>query len=236
MISWIESELISCPHAFFKRHGGVSQGACTSLNFSGSLDSVENIAENRKRALNVVKMPFDEVAYLRQIHSDIVCMAQAGWQEGDALVTREKNRPLAVSGADCYPLLFHDPENHVIGAAHCGWKGTLAKLAAKTIDEMVHLGADRNEVRVVVGPGICKSHYEVSEELIQQFVQAGFSPACYEGRHLDLAACNREVLLNAGIPEIHIELCGNCTYESDFFSHRRDEGQTGRTWSVIMLS
>jgi copper oxidase (laccase) domain-containing protein len=55
-----------------------------------------------------------------------------GKQTGDALVTNQKNIAIAVGAADCYPVLFHDDKNQVIGAAHCGWKGTLSKIVKNT--------------------------------------------------------------------------------------------------------
>lgn len=235
MISWITSSIISAPHAFYKRHGGVSTGPCSSLNFSGSIDLPENISINRKKALEAAGFPFENVCYLRQIHSDKVLTARKGAQEGDALVCSEKGWVLAISAADCFPLLFHDDRNGVIGAAHCGWKGTYNRIAAKTVEAMEKLGAEKDQIKVAVGPGICKLHYEVSEELITQFSSAGFSASCYEGRQLDLAQCNSEVLQQCGLNAVQIEHLHRCTYEDDFFSHRRDKGETGRMWAVIML-
>lgn len=235
MISWIRSKVISANHAFFTRHGGVSAVPCDSLNFSGSLDLPENMRENRKRALDAIGMPVEKVSYLRQIHSSIVHPAKPGFQEGDALVTNEIGIPIAVSGADCFPVLFHDPIHQVIGAAHCGWKGTLNRISKNVITEMELLGANASDIRVAIGPGICIDHYEVSEELIHTFLTEGFTEKVYRGRNLDLAACVRETVIASGVPPDQIDFLNRCTYDPDFFSHRRDGGETGRLWSVIML-
>ena len=159
------------------------------------------------------------------IHSNIVCRAQVGKQTGDALVTNQKNIAIAVGAADCYPVLFYDEKNKVIGAAHCGWKGTLAKIVKNTINEMVLLGAEINEIKVAIGQGICKANYQVSEDVIQQFSDAGFSSDCWEGRQLDLLQANRFVALESGIKPESIWSMNRCTTEDDFFSYRREIGR-----------
>lgn len=232
---WLFSPDITAVHGFSTRHGGVSPKPFESLNLGGKEDRPENIAQNRKLALDELNMEASRVSYLDQVHGITVCRAQAGKQTGDALVTREKNLPIAVGAADCYPVLFHDETNGVIGAAHCGWKGTLGKIVKHTIGEMQKLGAETTRIRVAIGQGICRDNYEVSEEVIMQFREAGFPKDCWSGRQLDLLAANRFAALEAGIPEENIWSMGRCTTEADFFSYRRDGGKTGRMWAVIML-
>jgi YfiH family protein len=234
-IQLLLSPIISTTHAFFTRKGGVSPVPFSSLNFGGSDDLPENIAENRKRALLAAGMDPENVARLNQVHGNVVCIAKLGNQTGDALVTNEKGLTLAIGAADCYPLLFHDPKNKIIGAAHAGWKGTLARIAKNTIEAMEELGAERKEMRVAIGPGISGKNYEVSKDVIQQFNAAGFPSSCWEGRHLDLLEANKYVLRESGIREENIWALGRCTTEDDFFSYRRDKGVTGRMWATIML-
>jgi hypothetical protein len=100
---------------------------------------------------------------------------------------------------------------------------------------MVKLGADKKEIRAAIGQGICRENYEVSEEVIQQFRDAGFPSSCWTGRQLDLLAANRFVLSEAGISADHTWSLNRCTTEDDFFSYRRDNGKTGRMWACIML-
>jgi YfiH family protein len=177
----------------------------------------------------------EQVSYLNQIHSNIVCEAQVGKQTGDALVTNKKNMALAVGAADCYPVLFYDEKNEVIGAAHCGWKGTLAKIVKNTIDEMVKLGAEKQHIKVAIGQGISAKNYEVSNDVIQQFKEQNFPETCWNKRQLDLLKANQFVALESGILKENIWSMNRCTTESDFFSYRRDHGKTGRMWAIIML-
>lgn len=226
---------ISANHGFFLRHGGVSPAPFGSLNFGGSDDDPENVRINRERALTAAGMNPHNVARLNQVHGAHVRIAKPGSQDGDALVTKERGLVLAIGAADCYPLLFHDPVNNVIGGAHCGWKGTQMRIASWTLAKMTKLGADMKEIRVAIGPGICREKYEVSEEIIEGFLNADFPESIRTGRYLDLLAANRYVLNFAGIPDEHIWAVNRCTSEDDFFSYRRDKGKTGRMWACICL-
>lgn len=232
---WINSPHINTTHGFSTRNGGISPAPFNSLNLGGTDDLPEHIAENRRRALGDLNIDMTQVSYLNQIHSNIVCQAQVGKQTGDALVTNQKNIAIAVGAADCYPVLFYDEKNQVIGAAHCGWKGTLARIVKNTINEMILLGAELSEIKVAIGQGISHANYQVSEEVIQQFTDAGFSSNCWEERQLDLLQANRFVALESGIKPENIWSMNRCTTEDDFFSYRRDNGKTGRMWAVIML-
>lgn len=232
---WIKSDNLNTIHGFSTRHGGISTEPFSSLNLGGSDDSTENISANRKLALDELGVAFEQVSYLNQIHSNIVCQAQPGKQTGDALVTNKKGIAIAVGAADCYPVLFYDDANQVIGAAHCGWRGTVAKIVANTINEMKQLGAETKHIKIAIGQGISFANYEVSEDVIEQFKTAGFSSSCWEGRQLNLLEANKFVAQENGILLENIWSMNRCTTEPDFFSYRRDNGKTGRMWGIIMI-
>jgi hypothetical protein len=232
---WLKAPNISCIHGFSTRHGGVSEQPFLSLNLGGSEDAPEKIAENRKIALEELDLSIYNLSNLKQVHGTHVCLAKVGQQEGDALVTNQKNLVLAISIADCYPLLFHDPINHVIGAAHAGWRGTVSKIAANTISEMMKLGAKTENIQVAIGQGICQNKFEVGNEVIEQFKNAGFPSSCWKENKIDLIACNKHVLFGVGILVKNCWSMNRCTFEDDFFSYRRDGGKTGRMWAVICL-
>lgn len=231
---------LRCPlfrsrHAFFTRHGGVSASPFDSLNFGGREDDPETVEENRRRGLRRVGVTPDAVAWLRQVHGTTVCDARPGVQEGDALCTARPGLALAVSTADCYPILFEDTGGTAVAAAHAGWRGTLGRIAAATVAAMLAHGARLEAIRAAIGPGICGAQYEVGPELVAAFRDAGFPDECFLGRNLDLAAANRFVLRECGLVDGAVWTAGRCSTEPDFFSHRRDRGLTGRMWSVIVL-
>lgn len=230
---------LTAPHAFSTRAGGVSVGAYRGLNLDDRDDDAQTVAENRRRLAAALDFDAAQVARLDQVHgTEVVTVAGPGVWTGDALVTSTPGVLLAIGTADCYPLLMEDPEAGVIGAAHAGWKGTLGRIAEKTVQAMTELGARPGRVRAAVGPGICGERYGVGAEVATQFAAAGLGDFVHErdGQpHLDLAGANRAVLLGAGLPDSNIWLSGRCSTEPEFYSYRRDAGKTGRMWAVIGL-
>lgn len=232
---WLFAPNIESVHGFSTRLGGVSQPPFQSLNLGGSDDQPENIANNRSLALERLQLRSDQVASLKQVHGTDVRQAKQGIQEGDALVTNKTGMALAISIADCYPILLEDTQNGVIGAAHAGWRGTLGHIAAATIDQMEKLGAKRSSIKAAIGQGISVKQFEVGNEVLSRFVASGFPSECYQGTCIDLLQCNKFVLQKSGILPQNIWSMNRCTFEQDFFSYRRDKGVTGRMWAVIAL-
>lgn len=232
---WLTAPNISCKHGFSTRFGGVSGGAFESLNLGGSDDLQENIQANRKISLEKLHLSYNDLCNLKQVHGTDVLIASKDQQQGDALVSNQKDLVLAVSIADCYPILFHDPVNQVIGAAHAGWRGTVGRIAVNTIHEMLKIGAQKEHIQIAIGQGISKDKFEVDYEVVEQFANNGFPQHLLENNHIDLAACNEFVLNEIGISSQNIWSMHRCTFENDFFSYRRDKGNTGRMWGVISL-
>lgn len=232
---WLRSPHITCIHGFSMRHGGVSEGAFRSLNLGGGDDDPKNISRNRQMALETLNLSLENLCYLKQVHGNTVCTAAPGQQEGDALVSAEKNLVLAISVADCYPILFYDEIHKVIGAAHAGWRGTCAKVVETTINAMLALGAKTENIKVALGQGISQKNFEVGDEVIAAFGENGFPPTCWKKNKLDLVKSNLFVLLQNNIPKKNIWAMNRCTFEDDFFSYRRDKGTTGRMWGIIAM-
>lgn len=244
---WLRAPNLDVTHGFSTRVGGVSHAPYDSLNFDDREDDPPRVAVNRLRALAQLGWRPEQVARLEQVHGAEVVQAQPGVQTGDGLVSDRPGLVLAIGTADCYPVLLHDPEAGVVGAAHAGWRGTVAGVAVRTLEAMTELGADPARVRAAIGPGICADHYEVGPDVAEAFGRAGLGAAVTEppGRlhlglgaphpHLDLLAANRHLLLDAGIQPDHLWAAGLCSFDTEFFSFRRDSGKTGRMWAVIGL-
>lgn len=233
---WLQAPNISCVHGFSKRQGGVSPEPFQSLNLGGSEDDPENILKNRSIALKNLGFNISQLCNLKQVHGNTVNIAQIGAQEGDALVSDQKNLVLAVSIADCFPLLLYDEVNKVIGAVHAGWRGTVANIAKETVDKMLLLGAQAQYIQVAIGQGISQSNFEVGKEVIEAFEKNNFPNYCWKDNRIDLTLCNRFVLNSVNIPDKNIWTMNRCTFEEDFFSYRRDKGNTGRMWAVIAMN
>ena len=128
---------------------------------------------NRARAADALAVRPDQLLSLHQVHStDVVVAGADGWVErprADAAVTDRPGVALGILTADCAPVLFHDPEAGVIGAAHAGWRGALDGVLEATLDAMESLGASVIRVRAAVGPTISQRAYEVGPEFLDRF-------------------------------------------------------------------
>lgn len=228
---------LSAPHAFTTRRGGVSVGPYAGLNLDDREDDPAAVTGNRARLTGALGFTPAQVARLTQVHgTDVVTVTGGGHWTGDALVTGQAGVLLAIGTADCYPLLLEDPQAGVLGAAHAGWKGTLGRIGARTVEAMTALGARPERIRAAVGPGICAAAYPVGQGVADAFMGAGlgaFVQPGADGPHLDLAGANRAALLDAGVPGAQVWVSGRCSTEGDFYSFRRDAGVTGRMWAVI---
>src|ERR1700733_8575171 len=240
-------------HAFFTRAGGVSPGFYASLNGGvGSRDAAENVAENRARMAIALGVEPHRCLTAFQIHSPQVVIAETPWPadarpRADAIVTRMRALAIGVTTADCGPVLFADPQGHVIGAAHAGWRGALAGVIEATVEAMEGLGAARGHIRAAVGPMIRQANYEVGPDLIARFGAEDrasnrfFAPTPRPGHALfDLGGYIAARLKRAGVG--HVEDLGLCTYaDADrFFSYRRTthraEVDYGRHVNAIALT
>ncbi len=166
-------------HGYFTRAGGVSDGLYRGLNVGlGSNDDREKVMENRRRVAAWFGQPVEKLATVHQIHSPDVVVVDGSYDgarpEADALVTATPGIVLGVLAADCGPILFADPENRVIGAAHAGWKGALTGVLENTIAAMEKLGAKRDTIVACLGPSISQASYEVGPEFVDRFVTQGF--------------------------------------------------------------
>lgn len=156
--------------------------------------------------------------------------------ECDALVTNLPGITLLVRVADCVPILLYDPVSRVVAAVHAGWKGTLAGIVSAAVREMMsRYGSRPSDLLAGIGPSIGPCCFEVGEDVAGRF-RSGFAGA---GRcmmmncrsiTIDLPEANRLQLLGSGVLPGNIEVAGLCTScRSDiFFSHRGEQGKTGR--------
>lgn len=160
-------------------------------------------------------------------------------QDVDALVTTLHGVCIGVNTADCVPLALVDPTAGVTAVAHAGWRGTVGRIAAETIAVMCQLGADPKRIQVSMGPSICPRCFEVGDEVVDQFAQAGFPMSDIVTRpgkaHIDLQRANRFVLEEAGVRPDRITWSGHCSHCAlqRYFSARAAGIHSGRTFTAI---
>jgi YfiH family protein len=276
-------------HGSFMRHGGYSVSPHRGLNVSVSNDdSFDNVLRNRLLALESLGIETYPCATAWMVHgADVLALDGDDWEDwkddwshrsymveeyeliwtsrprrkADAIITQRRGVALAMSSADCAPLLFYDPTRGVIAIAHAGWRGTARGIGAATITAMrEQFGCRPEHIYAGIAPTIGACCYEVTEEVRCLFRgerefetlptaeryrnlvrdSAVFSVvelAGHRSLRLDLWETNRNQLLLAGLRPEHIELSGICTgcQKEHFYSYRAEDGKTGRFPSLLAL-
>lgn len=243
-------------HCFTTRRGGVSSGECATLNLGfNRKDERENVLENYKRVARALSINYRNMVFSNQVHDNkiknvneedrgkgIVSVSDIAGIDG--LVTNCREVALVTFYADCVPVFFFDPTEKVIGVSHSGWRGTVKKIAAVTIQKMVSdYGCRPENIRIAIGPSIGQCCFEVGEEVYTEF--AGQIPwseiyckKTGESKwHIDLQGIIHRTLAETGVPGANITSAGICTKcnKELFFSHRGDNGKTGSLAGIIQL-
>jgi len=212
---------------FSTREGGVSEGPYASLNLGrATADEPERVDENRRRLCAEVGAQPEALAMNYQHHSADVLRARAGsrGERADGLWTEERGLPVLALAADCLPIALAraNGAKPAVAVLHAGWRGLVAGIAAEGVKT---LGGGL--VAAMIGPGIGPCCYEVGEEVAAPFRRA-FGMGLYRDGKLDLWGAAERALRAAGVARVdRVDLCTACNPDR-FFSHRRDDGLTGR--------
>lgn len=238
--------------AVFSRVGGVSRGHVAELNVGLTVgDDPEKVAENCRIAFDVAGRPLDSLSDSWLVHgTDVVVYdqprptGQLSPPKADIILTDKPNVTLFMRYADCVPILLYDPVQKAIGLAHAGWRGTVDKAARVAVEAMqARYGSNPAELLAGIGPSISAENYEVGPEVAAE-VEATFGqqaasllPRYNQSVHFDLWAANRLALEEAGVQTDRIQLAGICTaaQNQEWFSHRGDNGKTGRFGVLLAL-
>lgn len=198
-------------------------------------DEELRVWHNRKRAATA--LGFKQMATQHQVHGNTCRVVGEVYDpaESDALITDKPGWLLAVSVADCIPILLFASQQNVVAAIHSGWRGSQQNIAATAIAQMMqNYGVKPEEVIAYIGPAASQCCYEVGSEVAFQFPE-NHSRAIGEGKFLfDNKGVVLHQLLAAGVPAKQIELDPRCTIcDSNFHSYRRDGTQSGRMFGLI---
>lgn len=242
---WIVPDWPAPPavRAFFTtRAGGISPPPFDSMNLGPrSGDALPNVERNRAilRAC-VPSVP----AWLRQVHGNtVVAAATVAGQaeiEADASWTDQPGVACAVMVADCMPVFLCDRDGGAVAVAHAGWRGLSGGVIEATVRAM---GVPGDHLLAWLGPAIGPDNFEVGADVLQAFVahdpaaRMAFRPyPDRPGKWLcDLYALARQRLAALGVSAVGGG--GICTVaERRMFSHRRDQGRSGRMAALIWLA
>lgn len=224
---------------FSTRRGGVSAPPYTSLNVGlHTDDDPAAVRTNRRRLAAALGFTPDHMATAGQVHGTTVRVVDAPGHvpNCDGLVTTASDVLLCITAADCAAVLLADAEAQIMAACHAGWRGTAGGIIPATMKQMTTLGAQPARMQAYVSPCISAARFEVGPEVAAQFDDAVVHhPPDQKKPHVDLKAAIARQLRAAGVPAPHIDVSPHCTMgESEiFFSHRGEDGITGRMMGCI---
>lgn len=212
--------------------GGKSTGAFLSRNLGLHVgDDLDSVETNRRSLSQEIGRP---IQFMNQVHGNTVALIDEHTQippTADALVTTNPRIALAVMVADCIPLLLENQGS--IAAVHVGRKGLLNGVSHSALAAMRDI--DSSPITAVIGPSICGTCYEVSEDVFEE-VTSVFPHSKSQTRHggfaLDLAAALTYELESDGVRVLDRSMC--TVEDSSLYSYRRD-GVTGRQVGLIWL-
>jgi polyphenol oxidase len=217
-----------------------------TLSYSSSPDK-DFVRSNRAKLSHALGIAPEKLVMPSQVHQTRIVnvtmsTSKDELMDTDALVSSEKGICIAVMSADCVPILLYDRKNNVCGAVHSGWKGTVARILEKTLQEMKkQFGTEGKNVIAGIGPSVSQPSYEVGEEVVLA-VRKSFSnatelmiPLPANKAKLNLWDANKVQLIEFGVPESQIEISDLCTVINNnyFFSARK--GDSGRFAAGILL-
>ncbi|MBT2725999.1 peptidoglycan editing factor PgeF [Bacillus sp. ISL-75] len=236
------------------KNGGASKGNYETLNLGFHVgDDRSDVCINRGKVSELLNFPLNTWVGAEQthgIHLKKISKADRGkgsksyedsFKDTDGFYTNEEGILLSLCFADCVPLFFIAPESRMIGIAHAGWKGTVGQIAKEMINAWGIEGINPQQIFVAIGPSICEKCYIVDQRVINlvenTLVDVETLPynLINDGQYsLDLREVNRQIIVNSGVPGTNIQMTGFCSScDKEFFSHRRDQGRTGRMVSFI---
>lgn len=240
-------------HGISTREGGVSEGCYSSMNLRFNCDDKrENVLENYKRMSEAVGIDCSRLVISKQTHDDVIhdvvesdagngIMFENRFLSADGLICNKPGIGLVTLYADCVPLMFLDKKQRIIATSHSGWKGTVKRIGAKTIQKLVSdYGSKPEDILCAVGPSIQLDHFEVGDDVAGIFINSfGEDTAVKFGEryHVDMQKAIVKQLIGEGVPEDNIDNCGICTYCSSelLFSHRKTQGRRGNFGVFIAL-
>lgn len=180
---------------------------------------------------------YKNIVSLGQIHSTNIEFIKSAAdtlikiEDTDGVITNLKDVALTVKTADCLPIIYSDEKNGLIAISHQGWRGSLKKMVVKMVDRLIKNGANLNDIKIAIGPGINQCCYDVDDDKYYQFLEEldFYSEKIFSvfhgKKHLNLLLLNYLLLLDRGIKKENIDFFPFCTFcdKDRFFSFRREK-------------
>ena len=238
-------------HGFFNSIGGKSKNIYKSLNCGpGSKDLSSKVKKNLQIVKKKINKSVKDIFLLHQVHSNKFIYIDEKYRlkikpKADAIITDQKNLPIAVLTADCAPILICDNKKNMIAAIHAGWKGAHKGIIKKVIKFMIKKGCKLENITAVVGPCIAVENYEIKQDFIKKFLKKDIKNKIFfkKIRNKNYFNLNKYIysqLKNLKVKNIDVINKDTFNAKNNFFSARRsisrNENDYGRNISIIMIN
>ena len=243
--------LLNLKHGFFNSIGGYSKNIYKSLNCGpGSLDNKKDIKKNLLKVRKKISKNAKNIFLVHQFHSNKFIFIDEKYKikkklKADAIITNQKNLPIAVLTADCAPILIYDNKIKMIAAIHAGWKGAFKGIINRVIKFMIKKGCRLENITAVIGPTISAKNYEVQDDFKKKFIKRDKKNIKFFKRkknklYFDLTNYIYTLLKFIKIKHIDVLKIDTFDIKNKFFSARRalklKHNDYGRNISIIMLN
>lgn len=216
-----------------------------------SFTTDRTIGRNASLLLDTLPVKASQLVYPHQTHTDRIAVIDApllsmpeaerkARLEGvDAIISNQCGVAMGISTADCIPVLVYDAEHHAAAAIHAGWRGTVLRIVEKALSQMSDtFGTKPSQCVAAIGPGISQDSFEVGQEVVDAFSDAGFQMDKYvimkRKPHIDLKEINRQQLLRCGLDDTNITVSDIDTYTDEhYFSARREQKPAAEDGTVV---
>lgn len=229
------------------------------LDFSFKFQSLEDNQKSFKKVCEDFQFNYKNLCRPDQKHTNCVKIVKDvtginidEFAETDALITNKKDTPLAITSADCIPIIIYDPQNKVIANIHSGWKGTLENIVLKTVELMKkEFNSCINELLFFFGPAICQNCFEVQDDVkdlfylkynylhnINDIIKKGRTIAGISKYNIDTILLNKTLLLDLNVPNDNMYFANICTCCNKDYIHSyraRTKEQFGLGVTIISL-
>ena len=238
-------------HGFFNSIDSKSKNIYKSLNCgSGSKDLSSNVKKNLQIIKKKINKSAKDIFLLHQVHSNKFIYIDEKYRlkikpKADAIITDQKNLPIAVLTADCAPILICDNKKNMIAAMHTGWKGAYKGIIKKVIKFMIKKGCKLENITAVVGPCIAVENYEIKQDFIKKILKKDIKNKIFfkKIRNKNYFNLNKYIysqLKNLKVKNIGVINKDTFNAKNNFFSARRsisqNENDYGRNISIIMIN
>src|SRR5579859_2325674 len=161
--------------------------------------------------------------------------------DGDFLITNVPHIGIAVATADCLPIIAYDSKHKVIGIAHAGWRGSVARIVQIFIQRMYSTYETQPEdLEVFFGPSAKACCYEVKEDFAENISSFVYKGQLLQQREqklfFELGLLNKLQLEEIGVKSINEShhMCTICT--PGYCSVRLTPASSERQMTIVALN